>query len=72
MTMGARRARSQAALTSEERRRLVTFLGGKAVKDCAKILNVGTETVVALLDPCGRVSPETIDRVRSKLGGERS
>ena len=61
--------RSLVALDREERTKLVAHFGGRAIHDSAKALGVGVETMMSLLDPCGRTSPTTLAKVREKLKG---
>jgi hypothetical protein len=67
MSHGARIARSSAGLTEDERKKLFAATKGMSLRESASLLKVGEITMQALLDPHGRVSPETAKKVRQRL-----
>lgn len=58
--------RPSSALTPEERRALITRYGTGIVLG-ARALHVSVDTYNCLIDPCGRVSINTLERIRAQL-----
>jgi hypothetical protein len=65
--MGSAKSPEQSSsLTLAERQKILRIVGLYNNRG-AKILGVGQETYLSLIDPHGRVTKKTIDKVRLKL-----